>query len=182
MSNFVNLLDIIYPVGSLYFSITDVSPADSVGGTWAQIKDTVLAASGDSYAGPADTYDGEKYILYRQMPFHTHEVHIADVNATVHNYYGNAISRNGYAWTNNFDGNSEIVRLREELRQDIASKGNDSNDQNYRLLDNKFFGITNSSLTASSCTAAGGGRTIFHTIIQSMYGNVLPKLFEGVGL
>lgn len=182
MSNFVNLLDIIYPVGSIYFSVSEVSPADAVGGTWEQIKDTVLAASGDSYAGPADSYDGEKYILYRQMPFHTHEIRIADVNATVHNYYGNAISRNGYAWTNNFAGNSEVARLREQLRQDILSKGNGVNEQNYRLLDNKFFGITNHSLTASACIAAGGGRTTFHTIIQSMYGNVLPKLFEGVGL
>lgn len=158
MSNFVNLLDIIYPVGSLYFSISDVSPADSVGGTWAQIKDTVLAASGDSYAGPADNYDGEKYILYRQMPFHAHEIQIADVNATVHNYYGNAVSHNGYAWTNNFAGNKEVANLREQLRQDILSKGNGLTDQNYRLLDNKFFGITNHSLSASACIAAGGGQ------------------------
>lgn len=158
MSNFVNLLDIIYPVGSLYFSVSNISPADSVGGTWEQIKDTVLAASGDSYAGPADSYDGEKYILYRQMPFHAHDVNIADVNATVHNYYGNAVSRSGYVWTNNFAGNSEVARLREQLRQDILSQGNGSNNQNYRLLDNKFFDISNFSLTASTCLAAGGGQ------------------------
>lgn len=158
MSNFVNLLDIIYPVGSMYFSVSNVSPADSVGGTWEQIKDTVLAASGDSYAGPADNYDGEKYILYRQMPFHTHEAMVADVNATVHNYYGNAISRNGYAWTNNFAGSNEVANLRAQLRQDILSKGNGSNEQNYRLLNDKFFGITNPSLNASTSVAAGGGQ------------------------
>lgn len=38
MSNFVNLLDIIYPVGSIYFSTSSVSPASSVGGTWTQLK------------------------------------------------------------------------------------------------------------------------------------------------
>lgn len=158
MSNFVNLFDIIYPVGSMYFSVSNVSPVDSVGGTWEQIKDTVLAASGDSYAGPADSYDGEKYILYRQMPFHTHEMYIADVNATTHNYYGNAISRSGYAWTNNLSGNSGVARLREQLRQDILSKGNGLSDQNYRLLNDKFFGITNPSLNASGCAASGGGQ------------------------
>lgn len=158
MSNFVNLLDIIYPVGSLYFSITDVSPANRIGGTWEQIKDTVLAASGNSYAGPAGSYDGEKYILYRQMPFHNHELQIADINATVHNYSGNAMSRSGYAWTNNFAGNSEAASLRGQLRQDILSKGNGSNDQNYRLLNNKFFSITNHNLIASTCIAAGGGQ------------------------
>lgn len=42
MSNFVNLLDIIYPVGSIYITATEISPADSIGGTWVEIKDKVL--------------------------------------------------------------------------------------------------------------------------------------------
>lgn len=42
MSNFVNLLDIIYPVGSIYITATEVSPASSIGGTWVEIKDKVL--------------------------------------------------------------------------------------------------------------------------------------------
>ena len=32
MSNFVNLLDIVYPVGSVYITVNRVSPADNVGG------------------------------------------------------------------------------------------------------------------------------------------------------
>ena len=36
MSNFVNLLDIIYPIGSIYIATDDVSPADIVGGIWAE--------------------------------------------------------------------------------------------------------------------------------------------------
>lgn len=42
MSNFVNLLDIIYPVGSIYITATEVSPVDSIGGTRVEIKDKVL--------------------------------------------------------------------------------------------------------------------------------------------
>lgn len=42
MSNFVNLLDIIYPVGSVYITATEISPADAIGGTWVEIKDKVL--------------------------------------------------------------------------------------------------------------------------------------------
>ena len=42
MSNFVNLLDIIYPVGSVYITATEVSPASSIGGTWVEIKDKIL--------------------------------------------------------------------------------------------------------------------------------------------
>ena len=42
MSNFVNLLDIVYPVGSVYITTTESSPATSIGGTWVEIKDRVL--------------------------------------------------------------------------------------------------------------------------------------------
>lgn len=42
MSNFVNLLDIIYPVGSIYITTNVTSPVDSIGGTWTKIDDAYL--------------------------------------------------------------------------------------------------------------------------------------------
>lgn len=41
---FVNLLDIIYPVGSVYFSTSAISPAESIGGTWTQVQDRYIFA------------------------------------------------------------------------------------------------------------------------------------------
>lgn len=181
MSNYVNLLDIVYPVGSLFFSSSNVSPANSVGGTWEQIKDAVLAASGEDYAGVVDKYAGEKYILYRQMPFHSHEASIANVNAVTFSYYKNAVSQAGYIWSNSLSGNSEVANLSNKLLNDILSKGNGMNSMNYQLSD-RFYQLTDHSLMKATTLPAGGGRTTFHTIIQSMYGNVLLKLFEGVGL
>lgn len=60
MSNFVNLLDIIYPVGSVYITFSDVSPVDSVGGSWEKIDDKFLQSSGkinanNSIGGFSDT-------------------------------------------------------------------------------------------------------------------------------
>lgn len=72
MPNFVNLLDIVYPVGSMYFSTSSVSPASTVGGTWEQIKDAVLAASGNSYSGAVNAYHGNKAMTINQMPTHSH--------------------------------------------------------------------------------------------------------------
>lgn len=72
MPNFVNLLDIIYPVGSLYFSTSSISPASSVGGTWERIQDAVLAASGTSYSGAVNGYHGNKAMTINQMPSHVH--------------------------------------------------------------------------------------------------------------
>lgn len=72
MSNFVNLLDIIYPVGSIYMSTNNISPASSIGGTWTQIQDAVLAASGNSYSGAVNGYHGNKAMTINQMPSHVH--------------------------------------------------------------------------------------------------------------
>ena len=47
MSNFVNLLDIVYPIGSVYITFSDVSPADSVGGSWEKIDGKFLQSSSE---------------------------------------------------------------------------------------------------------------------------------------
>lgn len=44
------LLNIFYPVGSIYTSTKSTSPATLFGGTWIQIKDTFLLTAGDIYS------------------------------------------------------------------------------------------------------------------------------------
>ena len=44
------IYDIAYPVGSIYLSVNDTSPAELFGGTWEQLKDRFLLAAGDTYA------------------------------------------------------------------------------------------------------------------------------------
>lgn len=56
MSNFINLLDIIYPVGSVYITFNETSPADTVGGTWELLENTFLYSSADA----TGTIGGEK--------------------------------------------------------------------------------------------------------------------------
>lgn len=38
-----------YPAGALYFSSSATSPAELLGGTWEIVKDTLIAAAGDTY-------------------------------------------------------------------------------------------------------------------------------------
>lgn len=68
MSNFVNLLDIIYPVNSMYITTSTISPATSIGGTWTQIKDGACLAAYDDTSG----YTGSKKITVKQLPPHNH--------------------------------------------------------------------------------------------------------------
>ena len=73
MPNFVNLLDVIYPVGSIYITANATSPADSIGGTWEQIENCLLAASGDIY-NLAGRFSGSDTISSLAIPDHQHPV------------------------------------------------------------------------------------------------------------
>lgn len=141
MSNFVNLLDIVYPVGSIYFSSSNISPVNSIGGTWVQIKDAVLAAGGSEYSAAIGSFGGNKAITINQMPEHNHDMHfsIAPTTLSLPSNVGNWYCYDRkWAW---------------------KQEGNDSPVVN-----------------------KGGGRTTFRTTIQLVRGDVLPKLFKGVGL
>ena len=45
-----SIVDMVYPIGSIYMSVNSTSPQTLFGGTWEQIKDTFLLATGDTYA------------------------------------------------------------------------------------------------------------------------------------
>lgn len=67
MSNFVNLFDIIYPIGSIYITFNETSPADTVGGTWELLKNTFLYSSADA----TGTIGGEKEhaLTKQELPY-----------------------------------------------------------------------------------------------------------------
>lgn len=78
------LMNMVYPVGSIYMSVNATSPASLFGGTWEQIQDRFLLATGSTYnAGstggsaththttPATTTGGTA-ITVAQMPSHHH--------------------------------------------------------------------------------------------------------------
>lgn len=52
------LLNLIYPVGSYYWSSNNSSPADFIGGTWTQVKDVFILAAGDTYSVSTKAKDG----------------------------------------------------------------------------------------------------------------------------
>lgn len=66
---YVNLMDIVYPVGSVYITTTLVSPASSIGGTWTEVTGKYLKAVSSSSdaalsTGGSDTVQGTVYIRY----------------------------------------------------------------------------------------------------------------------
>lgn len=73
----ISLLDIVYPVGSIYISVIDKSPADIVGGTWVglynstQLRNYVPGGTVEGQA-PLGDYGGSNFISVEQLPAHKH--------------------------------------------------------------------------------------------------------------
>lgn len=67
---YINLLDIIYPIGSVYISFEDRSPAQIIGGSWTPIKGRFLRGDTNTNIGGEDTCT----LSANQMPSHSHTV------------------------------------------------------------------------------------------------------------
>lgn len=66
------LLDIIYPIGSVYISSRPTDPGTLFGGTWARIKDCFILAAGDTYAAGATGGEAKHTLTESEMPSHKH--------------------------------------------------------------------------------------------------------------
>lgn len=69
-----NIGNTIYPVGAIYLSTTDTSPASLFGGTWERLKDRFLLAAGDSYAAGSTGGEAQHTLTVDEMPSHGHEI------------------------------------------------------------------------------------------------------------
>lgn len=91
-----DLLAKIYPVGSIYMSVNNVSPASFLGGTWEQLTDRFLLGAGSSYAvnatGGSTTNShthsvtasgtvGSTTLTVDQIPSHSHAIYRVNENA-----------------------------------------------------------------------------------------------------
>lgn len=70
--NPVNIVDIVYPIGSIYMSVNNVSPSILFGGTWEQLKDRFLLGAGDSYTAGSTGGEAAHKLTITEMPTHRH--------------------------------------------------------------------------------------------------------------
>lgn len=101
----VNLLDIVYPVGSLYFTNNDTSPAAIVGGSWTQIEPgTFLMAAGEGYnvlsTGGANTHT----LTVKEIPSHRHSAN----GLGVHEDYLSTSTQFAYAALRSFTRSNQF--------------------------------------------------------------------------
>lgn len=73
-----SIADFIYPVGSIYMSLSNTSPADLFGGTWKPIAGRFLLGTGGSYNTGDTGGAATKKLAIAEMPVHNHTASTAN--------------------------------------------------------------------------------------------------------
>lgn len=88
------IIDLIYPVGSIYMSVNQTNPSILFGGSWEQIQNRFLIGAGDNYSinslggqssvisesstgitgGPSTNTSGSTVLTLNQIPSHQHNI------------------------------------------------------------------------------------------------------------
>ena len=66
------LLNLIYPIGSIYISVNQANPNTLFGGTWERIEDRFLLAASDTYKAGATGGEATHELTIDEMPSHNH--------------------------------------------------------------------------------------------------------------
>lgn len=77
-----NLIDLIYPVGSVYISTANASPSSFVGGVWEKIRGQFLLSESDKYAAGSIGGSEDHMLTVEEMPPHTHSFNGLRASAT----------------------------------------------------------------------------------------------------
>lgn len=100
---FINILEIVYPIGSLYISTANVSPAENIGGTWTQIKGATLGFTGSNGFAASMAYGGSLKISVNQIPAHAHSI-------ALHMSGDNSDFQSGVSYTSGGTNNDRMVQ------------------------------------------------------------------------
>lgn len=144
------LINLIYPIGSIYISVSSTSPATLFGGTWEQIENRFLLAAGSSYVagstgGTASGNTGDTALTIAQMPKHNHRTLVWDNNNS--DFVAQWATGTGYT-TAKYGGRFTSVAWQSSS---FKTAGNTD-------------GVGGTGDTVGSTTLIGGGQAHSHTI------------------
>lgn len=81
--NLSDLIDLIYPVGSIYMSKNDISPETFLGGTWEKIEEKFLLSSSSSYPVGSTGGEATHTLTTAETPAHTHTRGTMNITGTM---------------------------------------------------------------------------------------------------
>ena len=77
------LINLIYPIGSIYLSVNSTSPQQLFGGEWEQIKDKFLLSAGDTYSSGSEGGEATHTLTVEEMPSHNHRLYVRGFDNSV---------------------------------------------------------------------------------------------------
>lgn len=106
------LLDMVYPVGSIYLSVNAADPQTLFGGTWARLEDVFLLAAGAEHAAGSTGGEEMHTLTVGEMPSHGNHLmqgrmyqELADNASNDSSYRSNTLylGKNAFASAGNFN-------------------------------------------------------------------------------
>lgn len=162
-----DLLDSLYPVGSIYISYNSTSPASRFGGSWTQITDRFLLAQGTSYRTAGSTGgEADVTLTTSQIPSHTHTAnHNHSISQRNHSYWiqhfthsqnqpGDAFRDGGIFSYNNTNVNVSQT----DWYNNTGAIGN-GNSWGYRQITIKWTDPTSTNTAYVTTSSAGSGNS-----------------------
>ena len=104
MLNWINLLEVVYPIGSIYQSTKSISPASIIGGAWKQITAKFLLGAGENYTCGQIGGEEEHTLTTDEIPSHNH-----DINLYYHSNGGGNRGVNRSQWSDANDSGRRFV-------------------------------------------------------------------------
>ena len=168
--NSTNIIDIIYPVGSIYMSKNSTSPATLFGGTWNQIKDSYLVCAGDTYIAGVTGGSRTKTLAVENLPSHTHSLnsHTHSLNSHTHTYDkvksptgGTELTEKQIPhsfWHTNYDGDMDSLNRSFSNGADFGIKANPNSNKGASHSHTVSTESKNTG-TATGSTGASSGNT-----------------------
>lgn len=113
------IVDLVYPVGSIYMSVNGTNPGTLFGGTWSRLEDRFLLGAGSDYVAGATGGEAEHTLVKAELPAEQYRIgqdmSALGVQATWYLTYANGPSPAGDAYAKIYNSPTGAWALTEPL-------------------------------------------------------------------
>lgn len=115
-----DLLNLLYPVGAIYISVVDSSPASRLGGVWTRIEEKFLYGASDSYAVNSQGGRSTVALTTSELPSHTHTGSTASAGDHTHTATTSSDGTHGHSYSNFYGGTGGVNSTYSMLQRGAA--------------------------------------------------------------
>lgn len=130
-----DVINIMYPVGSIYMSVNPVNPETLFGGTWGRIQDRFLLAAGSTFSGGTKGGNKDAVVVSHTHTMSSHNHRFAGgtkiwTTASGSTEPGNPISGSGKYYAATAKDDYKWLTTTESAAPSIDATGSDGTDKN----------------------------------------------------